>query len=85
MKSNVLDHHIEINELSSKADILKQYENHCFQVCYYLLHCEKKAFEASLASIEHLFSDTNFFCKEEVDQLKAVRKTAMHYSLAMLH
>jgi hypothetical protein len=75
----------EYIEIHSKAAILKQYELLCYQVCYYLLGCETKAHKASLASMECLFGDSLFYGQEEPDRLKTVRKTAMHYSLSMLH
>lgn len=87
MKTAVQDRPMisEYIELQSKASILKQYELLCYQVCYYLLGCETKAHQASSASMEHLFGDSCFYGQEESDRLKTVRKTAMHYSLTLLH
>jgi len=68
-------------EWERKAAVLKQYELHCYQICYYLLQSEAKALQAAVASIEHLIRDAAFFCKPDPDKLEIVRKTAIRYSL----
>ncbi|TCZ75135.1 hypothetical protein E0485_18475 [Paenibacillus albiflavus] len=80
-KPELSDGHV----FNRKIDVLKQYELHCYQVCYYLLGCETKAHQASLACIEYLFTDSTFYLQDHTDRLKLVRQLAMHHSLAILH
>jgi len=87
MKTDVLDKPelSDAHVFDRKIDVLKQYELHCFQVCYYLLGCETKAHQASLACIEDLFTDSAFYLQDHIDRLKLVRQIAMRHSLAFLH
>lgn len=68
-------------ELGRKAVILKQYELYCYKICYHMLQCDAKAWQAAVASIEHLFHDAAFFGKEDKDRQEIVRKTSIRYSL----
>lgn len=68
-------------EWGRKAAILKQYELYCYKICYHMLQSDAKAWQAALASIEHLFHDAAFFGKEEEARQEIVRKTSIRYSL----
>lgn len=69
-------------ELQRRAAVLKQYECHCYQVCYYLLRNEEKALQAATACMKHLFGEVSFFNGDDAERLRNIRSMAIRFSLS---
>ncbi|MFE5320214.1 hypothetical protein ACFQ88_16015 [Paenibacillus sp. NPDC056579] len=67
--------------LERRAQLIRRYEQACYQMCYYLLRSEPLAMEAALAAVETLLSDACFYEQEEQSRLEAVKRTAIRCSL----
>jgi len=72
---------INKTEWKRRAAILRRYEDFCYQICYFLLQCEAKAWQAAKSSIERLFHDDRFYRLQDVEQREHIRRTAMHCAL----
>lgn len=72
---------VNLMTVEQRAKQVRRYEQHCYQVCYYMLRCETMALEAALASVEALLKDHSFYMREDRDQLEVVKKTAIRCSL----
>ena len=68
-------------EMESRAKAVKVYEVRCYQICFYILKNEEKALRAALVCIEALLLDDSFVSMQPKEQLEAVRKASIRYSL----
>lgn len=67
--------------LLSRADCLKQYEEECYSICYYLLQQEESALRASRQALTSLLDDAEFYRKDAADRQETVRKLSKLWSL----
>jgi hypothetical protein len=76
--ASILNHH-------NRIQLLREYEQECYSVCFYLLKDESLAWKAAETAIMHLYRDEAFLvCFDEVDRKKKLRKTALSCSLQTL-
>lgn len=68
---------------NERIHLLKRYEQHCYQMAFYLLKCEKKALEATQRSLLELANDHTFLsAPSDIQDMKA-RKVTMVQSFAV--
>jgi hypothetical protein len=69
-------------DMKKRGAILKKHENKCYSICFYLLQCEKMAYEAAKHALYTLIMCDSFFvadCQTKSDILrKESIKSALH-------
>lgn len=66
-----------------RINILKTYEEYCYQVCFYLLDCDNTAVQAAKQALYELFKDGLVYHQENEDIKKIVRKAAIRAALQL--
>jgi hypothetical protein len=71
--------------LQERVHIVRQYEVHCYSVCYYILQDEKKAIKAAQEVVKRLIQDDNFFSRSDLSIEQYIKKESMKQSLQVIY
>jgi hypothetical protein len=66
-----------------RVNILKTYEEYCYQICFYLLDCDKLAVRAAKQALYEIFKDGLVCLRENEDINKLVRQVAIRSALQL--
>jgi len=69
--------------LSKRAAVLRNYEDECYQICYYLLQQESLALKAASKVVYDLFLDELFFDRDQDRQRKLMQHAAIKAALSV--
>ncbi|CAG7629014.1 hypothetical protein ACFQI7_15695 [Paenibacillus allorhizosphaerae] len=68
-------------DMAERITILKECEQDCYSICYYLLQCEKMACEASQNALYRLFQTNRFFVQDSETVKEMLRKESIRCAL----
>ncbi len=68
-------------EKNKRSAILKNHENDCYSICFYLLQCEKLACEAAENALYNLIFCDTYFVSDSHTQSNLLRKESMKSAL----
>lgn len=70
--------------IEERIAVLKQYEEQCFRICFYLVRCEALACEAAKKTLLQLAQWDAFFAAAGPDQPQILRQESVKQSLHIL-
>lgn len=70
-------------DIQAKAAILRQHENYCYQISYYIVQDELLSVQAACEALLDVSSNSVFFRETTEEQKKKVKQAAIHSALAV--
>ncbi|MFF2094305.1 hypothetical protein [Paenibacillus sp. NPDC058174] len=65
----------------NKIEILRDYEQYCYQIAYYLVQDEAAAAAATCNTLLSIYANEAFFTSTQAGQQEAVKQAAMREAL----
>lgn len=71
--------------LQERVNIVRQYEVHCYSVCYYLLQDEQQAIKAAQEVMTRLIQDDNFCNGSDLCKEQYIKKESLKQSIHVIY
>lgn len=68
-------------DIQAKANILRQHEICCYQICYYLTQNDHSAAQAACKALLEVACDPDFFIDNAEEQKNKIKRASIHASL----
>ncbi|GGG89349.1 hypothetical protein [Paenibacillus radicis (ex Gao et al. 2016)] len=69
------------NKAAGKIEILRDYEQYCYQVVYYLIQDEAAAAAATCNALLSIYANEAFFSSTQAGQQEVIKQAAMREAL----
>ncbi|ERI09357.1 hypothetical protein [Aneurinibacillus aneurinilyticus] len=68
-------------DIQERSEILRQHENYCYRISFYLVQDEQLSIQATIAALLDLAVDPHFLKGDLVTQKEIAKRAAIHSSL----
>ena len=72
-----------MTDREERINKLREYEQDCYSICYYVLQCEKSACEAAKDALCRLYQSERFFAEDPVAVQQALRNVSIACALQL--